>query len=93
MLATDTAIQKNVFGSGTMTLILSNKELNHIMRIVKFLEDSSLLGKCVSKTTKSEGKEQKSWLLTMLLSTLGTMLVGNILVERVLLRARTNTVG
>ena len=34
---TDTAIQKNVVGSGTTTLIISNKEIEDIMNIVKSL--------------------------------------------------------
>ena len=34
---TDAAIQKNVVGSGTTTLIISNKEIEDIMNIVKSL--------------------------------------------------------
>ena len=43
--ATDVAIRKNVFGFGVTTLIVSNKEMNDIMRIVKSLEESGLLVK------------------------------------------------
>ena len=43
--ATDVAIGKNVFGFGVTTLIVSNKEMNDIMRIVKSLEESGLLVK------------------------------------------------
>ena len=32
-------------GSGMKTLIISNKEMNHIMKIVKSLEESDLLTK------------------------------------------------
>ena len=36
--ATDAAIHKKMFGSGVTTLIISNKEMNDIMKIVKSLE-------------------------------------------------------
>ena len=46
-LATDAAIQKKIFGSGTTALIISNEEMDDIMKIVKSLEESSLLiSKC-----------------------------------------------
>ena len=38
--ATDTIIHKKMFGSGVTTLIISNEEMNNIMKIVKSLEDS-----------------------------------------------------
>ena len=38
-------------GSGVTTLIISNKEMNDIMKIVKSLEESGLLIKRVSETT------------------------------------------
>ena len=37
--ATDAAIHKKMFGSGNTTLIISNKEMNDIMKIIKSLED------------------------------------------------------
>ena len=46
-LATDTAIYKNMFGSGTTTLIISNKEMNDILKIIKSFEESGLLIKRV----------------------------------------------
>ena len=42
-LATDAAIHKKMFGSGTTTLIISAEEMNDIIKIVKFLEESGLL--------------------------------------------------
>ena len=39
---TDAAIQKKIFGSGMTTLIISNEEMNDVMKIVKSLEDSGL---------------------------------------------------
>ena len=41
--ATDSAIHKKMFGSGTTKLIISNEGLNDIMKIVKSLEESGLL--------------------------------------------------
>ena len=37
---TDTAVHKKMFGSGVTTLIISNEEMNDIMKIVKSLEES-----------------------------------------------------
>ena len=42
---TDAAIQKKIFGSGMTTLIISNEEMNDVMKIVKSLEDSGLFVK------------------------------------------------
>ena len=53
-----------------------------IIEIVKSLEDSGLLFKGVSETTRNEAKEQKAGFLSMLLGTLGTNLLGNILVGK-----------
>ena len=55
--ATDAAIQKNIYGSGMTTLIISNKEMKDIMNIVKYLEESGLLIKVVSETIENEAKE------------------------------------
>ena len=45
-----------MFGSGTTTLIISNKEMNGIMKIVKYLEESGLLIKGIAQTIKNEAK-------------------------------------
>ena len=55
--ATDACIHKKMFGSGVITLIISNEEMNDIMKIVKSLEESGLLIKGVSQTIKNEAKE------------------------------------
>ena len=58
--ATDATIQKKNFRSGTNTLIISDKEMHNIMKIVKSLKESRLLIKCVTvKTIKNEEKKQK----------------------------------
>ena len=59
-----------MFGSGTTTLIISNKETNDIMKIVKSFEEPGLLIKGLSQTIKNEVKEQKGGFLRMLLVTL-----------------------
>ena len=67
--ATDAAIQKKRFGSGMITLIISNEELIDIIKIVKSLGESSLLIKDVSETIKNEAKERKGRFFGMLLDT------------------------
>ena len=64
--ATDAAIHKKMFKSGMTTLIISIKEKNYTMKIVKSLEESGLLIKDVSETTKNKAKEQKGGFLGML---------------------------
>ena len=49
--------KKNPHGSGTTTLIISNKEMNDIMKIVQALEDSNILLKGVTETFKNKTKE------------------------------------
>ena len=46
----DPDIQKKIYGSGTTVLIISNKEMEGIMKIVKSLEESGLLIKGISET-------------------------------------------
>ena len=69
--AVDAGIHKNVLGPGTTTLIISNEEMNNIIKIVQTLEDSNILLKGVTKTIENETKEQKAGFLSMLLGTLG----------------------
>ena len=85
--ATDAGIQKIMHGSGNTTLIISNEEMNDIMKIVQALEDSNILLKGVTKTIKNETKEQKGWFLSLLLNTLGASLLGNILAGKGIVRA------
>ena len=56
---TDAAIQKKIYGSGTTALIISNKEMEDIMKLVKSLKELELLVKGISETIKNERKEQK----------------------------------
>ena len=56
MSAADAAIQRKLYGSGTTALLMSNEEMEDIMKIVKFLEESGLLIKEISETIKNETK-------------------------------------
>ena len=57
--ATDAGIQKKIHGSGTTTLIISNEEMNDIMKIIQALENSNILLKGVTKSIKNEKKNKK----------------------------------
>ena len=82
-------IQKKIHGSGTATLIISNEEMNNIVKIVQALEDSNILLKGVTKTIKNETKEQKRGFLNMLLGTLGASLLRNLLAGKGIVRPRS----
>ena len=69
--AINAGIQKKLHSSGTATLIISNEEMNDVMKIVQALEDSNILMKGVTKTIKNKTKEQKGGFLSMLLGTIG----------------------
>ena len=77
--ATDAAIDKTMFGSGNTILIVSNEQMNDVMKIVNSREETGLLIKNVSETIKNEAKEQKGGFLGMLL--------GNLLTGRSTIRA------
>ena len=82
--AADAGIHKKVLGSehnhpSSTTLIISNAEMEDIIKILKFLNDSGLLLKGVTETVQNEAKEQKGGFLSMLSGTLGASLLGNIL--------------
>ena len=72
-----------MYESGVTTLIISNEEMNDIMKIVKLLEESCLLIKSVWQIIKKETKEQKGGFLGMLLGTLCASLLGNLLTDKV----------
>ena len=50
---------KKILGSGNTTLIISNEEMNDVIKIVQALEDSKILLKGVAETVKNETKEKK----------------------------------
>ena len=75
--AADAGIHKRILGLKTITLIISNDEMEDIMKIANSLEYSGLLLKGLSETSQNEAKEQKEGFLSMLLGTFGTSLLGN----------------
>ena len=88
----DGDIKKKMLGSGTTTLIISNDEMDDILKIVKSLENSGLLLKGVSETIQHEVKEQRGGFLRMLLGTLGASLLGDILSGKGVIRAGEGTI-
>ena len=85
--AADGGIQKKLLGSGNTTLIISNEEMNDIIKIVQALDDSNILLKGVTKTIKNETKERKGGFLRMLLAALGASLLGNLITGKGIVRA------
>ena len=79
--AADAGIHKKILGSGhnNTTLIISNDEMDGILKIVKSLEDSDVLLEGVGETIQHEAKEQRGGFLSMLLGTLGGSLLGDVL--------------
>ena len=69
------------------TLIISNEEMENIVKIVKSLKEFCLLIKGVSETIKNETKEHRGGFLDILLGTLGTSLLGNLLTVKGVMRA------
>ena len=61
--------------------------MEDLIKIVKSREDSGLLLKGVTETVQNEVKEQKEGFLSMLLGTLGSSLLGNLLTGRGIYRA------
>ena len=96
--AADAGIHKKILGSGhnNTTLIISNDEIDDILKIVKSLEDSGVLLKGVCETIQHEAKEQRGGFLSMLLGTLGASLLGDILSKGLygkgVIRAREGTI-
>ena len=85
---TDVVIHKKMFGSGFTTLIISNEEMNDIIKIVKSLERFWLLIKVVTETIKNEAKKKKKrGFLSILLGTTGAGLLGNLLTGKSTIRA------
>ena len=80
-------IQKKIHSSGTTTLMISNGEINDIMKIVQALKDSNILLIGVTITIKNQRKEQKRGFLGMLLGTLGAYLLAKHVSRKGIVRA------
>ena len=61
--------------------------MNDILKIVQALEDCNILLRGVTKTIKNATKEQKGRFLSMLLGTLGAILLENLLSRQGIVRA------
>ena len=57
--AIDAGIRKKMHTSGATTLIISNEEMNDILKIVEALEDSDILLKKINKTIENAAKNKK----------------------------------
>ena len=85
MSAIDGSIKKKMLGfgatkgAGTTTLIISNDEMDDILKIIKSLDNSGVLLNGVSETIQHEAKEQRGRFLSILLGTLGAFLLGDVL--------------
>ena len=90
--AIDVGIQKKIHGSGTAILIISNREMNDIMKIVQALENYLLL-KGVTEIIKNETKEQNGGFLGTLVGTLGSILLGNLSGKRIVRASSENKKG
>ena len=92
MSAIDGSIQKKIHGSGAtkgagIKLIIEQEDMNGIIKIIEALENSGILLKGVTKAIENETKGQRGGFLSMLLSTLGATLLGNLLTGKGMVRA------
>ena len=90
--AADAAINKKILGSRNhTTLIISNDDMQDLLKIVKSLEDDG-----ITETVQNEVKEQKGGFLSMLIGTEGASLLGDLLIKnlsgRGVIRAREGTI-
>ena len=90
---TDVAINKEILGFGNhITLIISNDDMQDILKIVKSLEDSGILLDGITETVENEVRKQKGGFLSMLLGTIGANLLGKMLAGRGVIRAGEGTI-
>ena len=93
MSAIDGSIQKKIHGSG-VKFIIEQEDINDIIKIIVALENSGILLKGVTKTIENETKKKRGGFLSMLFSTLGASLLGNLLTGgKRLARAGEGSVG
>ena len=87
--AADAGIHKKILGSGNnTTLLISTKDMDDLIKIVKSLEDSGLLLKGITESVQNEIKEEKGGFISMLLGALGASLLGNLLTGKGAFHAR-----
>ena len=64
-----------MFGHGNTKSVISNEEMNDIMKIIRSFEEVGVLIKGTSETIKNKAKERKGEFLRMLSRTLGATLL------------------
>ena len=79
MPATDAAFQKNMYRSENKTLIISNNDLNDLIKIATALEEHDIFLKGTGRAITNNAKKQEGGFLSMLLGALGASLLGNLL--------------
>ena len=91
--ATGAAINKKILGSGNhTTLIISNDDMQDLLKIAKSLEDSGILLNGITETVKNEVKVQKGGFLSMLLGALEASLLGDLLTKNLSGRGGEGTI-
>ena len=91
--ATGSAVQRKMFRKGVVrvgkgiTLVISNEDMDDIIKIIKSLENSGVLIDVVNETVKDEIKKQEGGYFGMLLQNLGASLLGNMVTGKDVLRA------
>ena len=66
--------------------------MQDLLKMVKSLKDSGILLDVITEEVENEVKEQKGGFLSMLLGTLATSLLGNMLAGRGVIRAGEGTI-
>ena len=90
----DGAIQKKICERGVartgkgVTLVISNEDMDDIIRIIEPLENLGAFSGGVSETVKHEIKRQEGRSLGLLLRTLGDSVLGNVLTGTDVMRHR-----
>ena len=91
--ATDAAINKNILRSGNhTTLIVSNDDMQDLLKIVKSLEYTGISLDGITETVKNEVKEQRVCFSSILLSVLGSALLSNMLTGKGVIKAGEGTI-
>ena len=91
--AADAGIHKKILGSGhNITSVVSNDDMQDILKIVKSLERSRILLNGVSETIENEAEKQRGGFLSMLLGTLGASLLSNMFTGKGVIRPGEGTV-
>ena len=79
--------RKGVVRAGEgVTLAILNEDMNDIIRIIKLLENLDVLTDGVRETVKLDIEKQEGGFLAMLFRTLAASVLGNMLIEKVVLR-------